>query len=106
MILTRMIVVMIMSMVVAVRITRLVVVEVGVMTLMMMMMMLMVMSIGVHLINDPTCPFCPQDKHGRHTVHFPTPYSVQLRTESAWRYQAGLSIWELGQGLESFMDIL
>ncbi len=31
---------------------------------------------------------------------------VQVRVEVAQNYGAGLSIWELGQGLDEFLDII
>ena len=39
-------------------------------------------------------------------VLFPSPASLALRVALAAELGAGLSIWELGQGLDSFMDVL
>ena len=42
----------------------------------------------------------------RHSVYYPSLLSVQQRLELAYEYSVGVSIWELGQGLEFFMDLL
>jgi spore germination protein YaaH len=39
-----------------------------------------------------------------HRVYYPTPRSLQLRTRLAERFSAGLSIWELGQGINCLLN--
>ena len=59
---------------------------------------------------SPRAPPRPQldypTAEGSRRVFYPTPLSMQLRVEAAAAAGAGLSIWELGQGLPAFFDLL
>jgi chitinase domain-containing protein 1 len=45
-------------------------------------------------------------KKVRHTVHYPTLGSVAARVDLAENFGTGISIWEIGQGMDSWMDLL
>lgn len=42
----------------------------------------------------------------KHVVFFPSLMSISTRLQEALSWEAGISIWEIGQGLEYFFDIL
>lgn len=41
-----------------------------------------------------------------YTVWYPTLRSLHERLDLATQYHAGVSIWELGQGMDYFLDLL
>ena len=72
----------------------------------------------VFLIPSPPFDFRWLEQHSEHftairkpgsgvdSVLFPSAKSIQARIELAEEYDAGISIWELGQGFVSFLDEL
>ncbi|VDD82695.1 unnamed protein product [Mesocestoides corti] len=49
--------------------------------------------------------FFTRDNEGqRHSMYFPTAYSIAKRVAIAEELGTGLSIWELGQGFDSFLE--
>lgn len=59
------------------------------------------------LMTHPVVLCCAvQDGGLRHTVYYPTPAALAARIKLASELGVGLSIWELGQGVDSFLDLL
>ncbi|MEW5301924.1 MAG: hypothetical protein WDW36_004748 [Sanguina aurantia] len=46
------------------------------------------------------------DNGAKHRVYYPSPRSLEQRLEMFQKAGLGISIWELGQGMECFMDLL
>lgn len=47
-----------------------------------------------------------RNEQGLHRVYYPTGRSLAKRCELAEKHGMGIAIWEIGQGLEQFLEVL
>ncbi|ONI23380.1 hypothetical protein PRUPE_2G185600 [Prunus persica] len=50
--------------------------------------------------------FYSDDEYNNHAVFYPSLMSISMRLEEAHKWGCGVSIWEIGQGLDYFFDLL
>ena len=63
-------------------------------------------NISARLLNNSLKKRYFRSKENHGYIFFPTLYSLMARLELAVEMKTGVAIWELGQGLNYFMDIL
>nr|XP_043630589.1 uncharacterized protein LOC122601922 [Erigeron canadensis] len=50
--------------------------------------------------------YSDKNQHVKHVVFYPSLLSIAMRLDEARSWGAGISIWEIGQGLDYFFDLL